>query len=69
MPETAQQYERVPAGEIRPGDRVARSRTHPFHTVTAIERTPTCVWLSLEGAGRSRPRLTASWWREVPDAG
>lgn len=58
-------YERVPAAEIRLGDRVARARTHPFHEVTEVRHAGSSAMLVLDRAGRVKPRLTAMWWREV----
>lgn len=60
------QYEKVQAGDIQPGDRVARARTHPFLTVRSAEHGATSVRLRYEDHGGSdRPRKTAQWWREV----
>lgn len=73
-------YERVQAGEIRAGDKVARARTHPFREVSHVSHGPRSVQIYYADAddglltGGSfhfrtpfdRPRLTASWWRLVP---
>jgi hypothetical protein len=68
-------YERITAGEIRPGDTVARSRTHMFTRIDEVREGPVAVSLyTRETAydryrGRrivwARPRKTAKWWREV----
>jgi hypothetical protein len=59
-----EEYERVEAGQIQVGDRVARTRTHPFVTVAAIRHGRTAVRLLNEhGATIARPQKTASWWR------
>lgn len=63
--ETPTRYERVLASEIRPGDRVARTRTRDFYEVREVQPTPTSVWLTYTDRGRDRPRLTARWWRVV----
>lgn len=63
--ETPTRYERVLASEIRPGDRVARTRTRDFYEVCEVQPTPTSVWLTYTDRGRDRPRLTARWWRVV----
>lgn len=39
------QYEKVQAGDIQPGDRVARARTHPFKTVAQVIHGDTAVRL------------------------
>jgi hypothetical protein len=57
--------ERISAGDIRPGDRVARSRTHPFRRVEAVEPLRRTVRLHLDGAPSTRPAKAARWWREV----
>lgn len=74
-------YERITAADIRPGMRVARARTHPFHEVEEVHPGPRAVTLvyvttfdpaypprpGQQHGGRQfdRPRLTASWWREL----
>lgn len=58
-------YVRIQAEDIRPGDRVARARTHPFHLVTDVRPGGTAVWLTYESGARDRPRRTASWWKAV----
>jgi hypothetical protein len=57
-------YERITAGEIQIGDRVARSRTHHFDRVSGLAGGPVSVTL-LDENGRilARPRRTAKWWR------
>ncbi|MGA2166267.1 MAG: hypothetical protein ABSH36_17625, partial [Solirubrobacteraceae bacterium] len=61
-----EQYERVEAGQIQVGDRVARARTHPFVTVAAIRHGRTAVRLLNEHhATIARPQKTASRWRIV----
>lgn len=67
------EHERILAGDIKPGDRVARSRNDTFETVVAVERGPVAVRLLGSPVGTrsrtiARPRQTAKWWREVPDA-
>jgi hypothetical protein len=59
-------HERIIAEEIKPGDRVARSRNQQFATVAQIQFGPIAVRL-LDGAGNTiaRPRRTARWWRET----
>jgi hypothetical protein len=60
----SEQYERVAAGDIQVGDRVARARTSPFVTVAVIRHGSTAVRLLNEhGATIARPQKTASWWR------
>ncbi len=59
-----EEYERVEAGQIQVGDRVARTRTHPFVTVATIRHGRTAVKLLDEHhATIARPQKTASWWR------
>lgn len=63
-------YERIEAGAIVPGDRVARARTHEFVYVERVELHPTSVSLYAvpprSTTGRitrwARPRKTARWW-------
>lgn len=63
-PAEGRQYERVAAGDIQVGDRVARARTHTFVKVAAINRGVTAVRLLDEhGATIARPRKTAQLWR------
>lgn len=62
------QYERITAAEIRPGDRVARARSHPFHEARTVRHAGRSSVIELAGGGRVKPRLTAAWWREIPDA-
>lgn len=64
-------YERVFASEVRVGDRIARTRTANFHTVTAVQFNEETVWLAFErpaspNTTRIRPHLDAKLWREVP---
>lgn len=68
------EYERVLAGDIHPGDRVARARTHDFREVKAIRHGPVAVTLvydvRVDGMGRKyevfdRPSKWAKWWKEV----
>ncbi len=59
---TPTQYERIEAGEIRPGDQVARARSHRFQRVTAISIGPVAITLRF-GRDIARPRRTAKWWR------
>jgi hypothetical protein len=59
---TPTQYERIEAGEIKPGDRVARARSHSFQQVTAISTGPVAITLRF-GRDIARPRRTAKWWR------
>lgn len=59
---TPTQYERIEAGEIRPGDHVARARSHRFQQVTAISTGPISVTLQFD-RDFARPRRTAKWWR------
>jgi hypothetical protein len=62
----AKAYERILAGEIEAGMRVARTRTANFYTVKRADRIGVSVWLYYEEHGaRDRPRQTASWWREA----
>ena len=58
-------YERIDAGQIQPGDRVARTRTRPFFEVKAVSHGPVAVTIAYTTGGRDRPRKTARWWREV----
>lgn len=59
-----EQYERVAAGDIQVGDRVARARTHPFVRVAAVRHGSSAVRLLGEhGATIARPQKTAPWWR------
>jgi hypothetical protein len=67
-------YERITAGDIRPGDTVARSRTHTFTRIVAISEGPVSVSLyTTDERDRfnglrivwARPRKTAKWWREA----
>lgn len=66
-------YERIEAGAIAVGDRVARARTHDFKTVSGIQLHPTAVSIfygdgrGSRFGGKDRPRRNAKWWREVPD--
>ncbi len=66
---------RLTAGEIQPGDAVARARTHDFRIVASVEHTATSVWINYEPVpekisewnptgeiGRDRPRQDARWW-------
>jgi hypothetical protein len=59
-------HERITAEEIKPGDRVARSRNHQFAIVAQIQLGPVAVRL-LDGNDNTiaRPRRTAKWWRET----
>jgi hypothetical protein len=59
---TSTEYERIEAGEIQPGDRVARARSHRFQQVTAISTGPVAITLRF-GRDIARPRRTAKWWR------
>lgn len=72
-------YERILAGDIRPGDRVARTRNEPFATITHVAHGPVAVSLYTDAERtmsyhrnrrpvHARPRKTAKWWREVLDA-
>lgn len=59
-------YERVAAGDIQPGDLVARTRTTEFERVHAVQHGPVAVrFLTESGRTIARPRKTAMWWREV----
>jgi hypothetical protein len=71
--------ERILAGDIRPGDRVARTRTRPFLSVIDVRRGPVAVTIvysrrpATYGRPRTvehfdRPRATAKWWVLRPDA-
>lgn len=63
-------YERILAEDIRPGDKVARARTHTFYEVSRVEHHPTSVsiyYVRGTGSGfggKDRPRRTAKWWVE-----
>jgi hypothetical protein len=58
-------HERITAEEIKPGDRVARSRNHQFATVAEVQFGPIAVrLLDRNGTTIARPRRTAKWWRE-----
>lgn len=64
------QYERVLAENIKPGDRVARARTHGFLEVESVTRHEKSVVIRyMTGGGRwgsmDRPRRTARWWKIV----
>lgn len=63
MPETT--HKRILAGDIRPGDRVARARTRPFFEVAAVRPGPVAVRLTYGDGTSDRPRQTALWWLEV----
>lgn len=59
-------YERVEAGDVQPGDRVARTRNAEFHEVAAIDQGATTVRFHYaDHGGTDRPRRIALWWREV----
>jgi hypothetical protein len=60
---TSFQFERIEAGDIQPGDQVARARSHPFHKVTAISTGPVAITLQFARNNIARPRRTAKWWR------
>lgn len=63
---TATTYERVEAGDVRVGDRVARTRKAPFHEVADIDQGSTTVRFHYaDHGGTDRPRRIALWWREV----
>ena len=58
------EYERIEAGQIQPGDRVARARSHPFQEVTAISTGPISITVRFAcNDDIARPRRTATWWR------
>ena len=59
------QYARVLAGDITPGDEVARTRTATFNTVAEVQHNASTVWLIYTTGGRDRPGKTAKWWRKV----
>lgn len=58
-------FERIVAGNIKPGDKVARARTHTFQTVASVSPGATSVYIEYEHGNRDRPRKGAFWWREV----
>jgi hypothetical protein len=71
-------YERITAAEIRPGDKVARARSHAFVEIVEVKHGPIAASLYARGTRfdrrglpsdstylHARPRLTAQWWREV----
>ncbi len=60
---TSFQFERIEAGDVQPGDQVARARSHPFQRVTAISTGPVAVTLQFAGNDIARPRRNAKWWR------
>lgn len=57
-------YERITAADIRPGDRIARARTHTFREVAEVRRGEVAVRLIYVGGSTDRPRQTAQWWKE-----
>jgi hypothetical protein len=58
--------QRITAEEIKPGDRVARSRNHQFATVAQIQLGPIAVrLLDRNGNTIARPRRIAKWWRQT----
>jgi hypothetical protein len=59
---TSTQYERIEAGDIQPGDRVARARSHPFQQVAATSVGPVSITLQFD-RDFARPHRTAKWWR------
>ena len=63
----AKAYHRVLAGEIRPGMRVARHRTHTFHRVTSVRLSADTIWIHYADKSPDRPRHDARWWMEMPD--
>lgn len=65
MPTAVVTHERVLAGEIRAGDRVARTRTRGFYEVAAVWPSAIAIRIAYVGGGSDRPRQTAKWWREV----
>lgn len=56
---------RVETQSVVIGDYVARTRTEPFHKVTAIRPGPAAIRLYLEGSGNIRPRRTTKLWKVV----
>jgi hypothetical protein len=56
---------RVTAGDIRVGDRVARSRGMRFLKVMELKRQVVTVRLLFEDGSMDWPRLDACWWREI----
>lgn len=56
-------YERITAGDVQPGDRIARAKTHRFRLVTRIEEGPVSVRFTYDSGGADRPRKAAAWWR------
>jgi len=58
-------YVRIEAGAIRPGDRVARARSHPFAQVTGISLGAKAIRLHMQDGGTARPLQTAKWWKET----
>lgn len=55
-----QQYERITADQIEPGDFIAEARTHPFREVRAIESVgEKSRYIQLSDGDRIRPRHTA----------
>jgi hypothetical protein len=58
-------YERIYADEIKPGDYVARARTHPFKRVVELGGGSIAVVIHYLDETIDRPRRTARWWREA----
>lgn len=55
-------YERILAGDIKPGDKVARARTHTFCEVESVRFGAKAIRLHFDGAEDARPQQTARWW-------
>jgi hypothetical protein len=56
-------YERIEAGQIQVGDRVARARNHQFFRVVGVSAGEKAVRLLCHDGGSVRPRKSALWWR------
>lgn len=57
--------ERVSAGDIEVGDRVAVAPAHEFVEVLAVERLVVSVRLRYADGCLAIPRAEARWWREL----
>jgi hypothetical protein len=63
---TDQKYERVCAGDVEIGDRIARARSHAFLTVLDKRVTAVAVKLTCERGWVLRPRQSMMLWCETP---
>jgi hypothetical protein len=55
--------ERITAGDVRPGDRIARTRTSPLSTVRSIGPGEKSAYITFLSGERIRPRKTTKLWR------